>query len=832
MTVWHRLRNRLDRLDEHWGAGLAAALAVPQASRLGLAWVPLLVVLLVALLAGSPLRQPLADGLHDVALRAVARQAHFHEVLVIDIDDASLRALRPRLGGWPYSRDTYALAVSYLRELGARAIVLDIVLTETREGDEALARTLAERRDVVLAAAGLRRSVGASPQEAASSERVSLPAQADVEATTWAGLSLPAEPLLAALASRPGLGSVGVISTPLDDDGVLRRLPLVHVAEGRLYPSLALAPQLLEAEAAAAALQRDEGWLQVGPRRWPVDAEGRVGLRLPSNPEAVPGLAFSSLMVAALGLSEGAGLKEAVAGRTVFIGSSAYMADEVRTPMGSLSGSTLLAAAHAALLRGEVLRQAPAPWSFALLGMAWLPSLWLWLRRRPVLVQDALASLAALLGVLLLGVGVLGLAQVQLDLFLPIAAVAFGFVIATGLQLHWVGRANRQLAIERGVADAANRAKSELLAHVSHEIRTPLTALLGVAELLQRTPLNAEQQRYVEVFRSSGLTLFELINDLLDLAKAEAGQLGLQAQPFSLCAVLAEVQALMAERAAAKGLILEWHADADLPERVLGDRRRLAQVLTNLVGNAVKFTSEGRVSVEVRAEPQGLRFSVSDTGMGIPATELQRIFEPFVQADSGDTRAHGGTGLGLSIASNLVERMGGRIAVDSAPGRGSTFSFCIPLPQVAESAAAPAASAQASPAASSAPMRVLLTEDNDVKALLITAMLDGAGVELDRVGDGEAAIECWRSRRHDLVLMDVQMPGMDGHAATREIRRIEAAEGWPATPVYALTAYAFADDAQRSLEAGCTGHLTKPVSRDTLLAAVEACRPRRSSTPR
>jgi signal transduction histidine kinase len=593
VTVWHRLRNHLDRLDEHWGAGLAAALAVPSASRLGLVWAPLLVVALVALLAGSPLRQPLADGLHDVALRAVARQAHFHEVLVIDIDDASLRALRPRLGGWPYSRDTYALAVSYLRELGARAIVLDIVLTEAREGDAALARTLAERQDVVLAAAGLRRSAGASPQEAASREHLSLPAAADEAATTWAGFSLPSDPLLAALASRPGVGSVGVISTPLDDDGLLRRLPLVHVAEGRLFPSLALAPQLLASEAAGAALQRSGHWLQIGTRRWPVDAEGRVGLRLPSNPDAVPRLAFSSLMVAALGLSEGAGLRDAVAGRTVFIGSSAYMADEVRTPMGSLPGSTLLATAHATLLRGEVLRQAPAPWSLALLGMALLPSVWLWLRRRPVLVQDALASLAALLGVLLLGVGVLGLAQVQLDMLLPMAAVAFGFVIATGLQLRWVGRANRQLAIERGVADAANRAKSELLAHVSHEIRTPLTALLGVAELLQRTPLNAEQQRYVEVFRSSGLTLFELINDLLDLAKAEAGQLSLQAEPFSLRAVLAEVQALMADRAAAKGLVLEWHADADLPERVLGDRRRLAQVLTNLVGNAVKFTAEG-----------------------------------------------------------------------------------------------------------------------------------------------------------------------------------------------------------------------------------------------
>jgi signal transduction histidine kinase len=829
MTPWLRLRNRLDRLDEHWGAGLAASLDVPRASRAGLLWVPLLVAALVLLLGISPLRQPLGDGLHDLGLRAVARQAHYDEVVVIDIDDASLRALRPRFGAWPYSRDTFALAVGYLRELGARAIVLDIVLSESREGDAALVQALAERRDVVLAAAGLRRSVEPDLPTAAHRERLSLPAQPGESATAWAGLSLPAEPLLAALVGQPGPGLVGVVSTPLDDDGLLRRLPLLHAVDGRIYPSLALAPQLLVGSEAGTALRREGRWLQLGTRRWPVDAGGRVGLALPSNPDAVPSLAFSSLMVAALGLSEGAGLREAVAGRTVFVGSSAFMADEVRTPLGSLSGSVLQATAHAALLRGQVLHQPAMPWALALLGIAWLPSLWLWLRRRPVLVHDAVASLAALIGVVLIGVGALGLAKLQLDMLLPVSAVLFGFVIASGLQLRWVGLANRQLAIERAVADAANQAKSDLLANVSHEIRTPLNALLGVAELLQRTPLNAEQQRYVQVFRSSGQTLFELINDLLDLAKAEAGGLAIVARPFSLRQVLAEVQALMADRATAKGLVLEWQAEAGLPDWVLGDRRRLAQVLTNLVGNAVKFTAEGRVTVGVQATPQGIRFSVVDTGIGIAEQEQQRIFEPFVQADGSATRAHGGTGLGLSIAANLVQRMGGRIVLQSTPGQGSSFSFCSALPPATEPTpqpALPASAARRVEPTDAGPLRVLLTEDNEVNALLIAAMLEGTDVQLDRASHGEAAVECWHHGHYDLVLMDVQMPGMDGHAATREIRRIEQREGRPPTPIYALTAHAFTEDAERSRLAGCTGHLTKPVSRETLLATVQACRPR------
>jgi CheY-like chemotaxis protein/HPt (histidine-containing phosphotransfer) domain-containing protein/two-component sensor histidine kinase len=359
-----------------------------------------------------------------------------------------------------------------------------------------------------------------------------------------------------------------------------------------------------------------------------------------------------------------------------------------------------------------------------------------------------------------------------------------------------------------------------------------MNALLGIAELLADTPLSAEQRRHVEVFRSSGQSLFELINDLLDLSKIEAGRLEVHNEPLRLTALLEERIALLAPRAREKGLALRLDVASDVPAVVNGDATRLAQTLTNLLGNAIKFTPAGSVTLGVtREDGDTLCFAVADTGIGIAPSKLETIFEPFTQADGSVTRAFGGTGLGLSITRSLVQLMKGTISVTSTPGSGTTFWLRLPMPAAELPVVPVAIAAPAAPVgrATDAPLAVLLAEDNEVNVYLFESMLANAGCKIDIAPNGQSAVEHWRRTPYDVIFMDVQMPGMDGHAATRAIRQLEAETGRPRVPIYALSAHAFAADAQTSLAAGCDAHLTKPVSKATLMSALAALRP---SAPR
>ena len=848
MTAFERLGQWLAPVRRRWKAPDGLTVVSPQSSPFGLVWVPLLALAIGGAVVLSPLSARMSSALYDFSIRAVARPAHFDDVVVIDIDDASLRDLRPRLGGWPYSRDTFALLISFLRDIGAGPIALNLVFSEPRDGDDRLAQALVERSDVVLAAVGQQRGGTSDLRSDPLRRRVAMASASGLPAARWAEMVMPDEALLSTLARAAVVGTIGVVSTELDDDGLLRRLSLLHEADGRVYPSMALAPKLLALAGSTDRLARDTDAVSLGQQRWPVNAAGQVTLLLPNNRDAVPRLSFSSVMETALGLGDRAAMRKVLEGRTVFIGSSAFLADDVVTPLGRVSGTGLLAGAHAALGRNLVLAP-PAPWlAVTLATIALAPSFLVWLRRRPMLRDDFLASLSALVIVVAGGLAMLVRGRIEVELLLPLVIAASGFLIATLLQLQWVGLANRQLRIERAMAEAANQAKSEFLANVSHEIRTPMNALLGVAELLQCTPLNEEQQRYVAVFQRSGQTLFELINDLLDLSKIEAGRLELDPGPFSLHRLLSDQHELLKTRAVGKGLELQWQLVGTLPDAVVGDRRRLAQVLTNLIGNAIKFTAIGRVTVKVSQTGAGTCFEVNDTGIGIGVEQHQRIFQPFTQADGSMTRQYGGTGLGLSIASGLVGQMGGVITVRSELGSGSTFAFCIPLapasaaqtvalrtsppqppppppaPQQVRPAAPEPARSGLATATHRTPVRILLTEDNEINVLLVEAMLQDARCTLDVAANGETALSKYCGGEYDLILMDIQMPGIDGHQTTREIRRIEAAEGRRPVMVIALTAHAFERDVHRSMEAGCNAHLTKPVSRDALLAAVESCR--------
>ena len=386
-------------------------------------------------------------------------------------------------------------------------------------------------------------------------------------------------------------------------------------------------------------------------------------------------------------------------------------------------------------------------------------------------------------------------------------------------------RSARAEAQDRGVAaEAANEAKSAFLATMSHEIRTPLNGVLGMAQAMAADALSAVQHERLEVIRQSGEALLAIPNDVLDLSKIEAGRFELEQVEFDLGELMKGAHSAFTALANKKGLSFDLTVDDGAKGVYLGDPTRVRQILYNLISNALKFTEHGEVRVTAARADEGLALMVADTGPGIAADRVSVLFDKFTQADASTTRRYGGTGLGLAICRELAQAMGGEVGVQSRVGEGTRFLVRLPLPKVGEALAPAFLPPPAPPAAldSSLPrVRVLAAEDNSVNQLVLKTLLHQIGVEPMVVENGQEAVDAWKDAPWDVILMDMQMPVMDGLAATRAIRQAEADMGRARTPIVALTANAMSHQIQQCLAAGMDGHVAKPIEAARLFAALE-----------
>ncbi len=407
--------------------------------------------------------------------------------------------------------------------------------------------------------------------------------------------------------------------------------------------------------------------------------------------------------------------------------------------------------------------------------------------------------------------------------------LAVAAVVVTLLLLVAAWQAFRLRQAQRA-AEEASASKSDFLATVSHELRTPMSGVIGLTDMLSDTALTAEQAELTVSVRQCAKSLLAIVDDVLDLSKAESGRLELERAVFSPRDPVSDVLRMLSARAREKGIQLRANVEANVPDRMVGDPLRVRQVLYNLVGNALKFTERGSVEIRVGVDRRfddrvEVWYEVQDTGIGIPSQTVRKLFQPYTQADRSTAREFGGFGLGLAISKRLVEAMGGSITVTSKPGAGSKFWFVLPFELETSRPAAESVPEMAGEVRPAQPLRVLVAEDNLVNQRITRHLLEKLGHEVQLAGNGAGAIQAWREGRFDVILMDCQMPELDGFEATRRIRSLEAEQGGRRTPIIAMTANAMATDREACLAAGMEDHLAKPVGIQALAAVLNRWAP-------
>ena len=749
----------------------------------------------------TPLYERAEAGLRDLQMRLASPPGRFEKVAVIDVDEDSMRALEAQLGAWPYPRQVYALVGAFLERAGARAVVYDVLFAEAREGDAEFAGAL-RGEPAVLAAAALPNSIERSQPYRERLQALGWTVPAAVPRRVWHDITLPVE----TLAPR----RAGIVTLQPDADGYVRRLPLFHEAEGAVLPALSLAalhPPGAPPDDAPPRVAREGDRVRVGERAWPVNAAGEVVLRFPSRVEALEIVPFHQVVLAALDRPGAAEVAKKLAGRTVVLGSSAErLGDYVQTPLGRQQGVVVTAMAIELLERGEVLAPPTLGTNALLLAISLIvPALSFHRRLGNLAAFPWVASPVA--AALVLAVAMLLFVQGrQATMLFPILvslAALFADLIGRLVALQ---RIRQKLAAEKLAAERASELKSQFMSHMTHELRTPMTAILGFNERLAAPGLDAATRaHYIDVVDKNSRHLLTLINNILDGAKLEAGQMRIAAAPASVREIASDIVQTLAPLAEAKRIHVALRGAESVPPGLEVDALRLKQVLLNLGGNAIKFTERGGVTLALAWRDGRLTVDVEDTGPGMTAEQLERIFVPFQQAHERVAHKHGGTGLGLAISRNLCELMGGSLSARSEPGRGSTFTAEIraPLAELPAPAAAPQAAPAAKPARAA---RVLVVDDSEDLRDLVGFYLSDMGFEPSYAGSGAEALDIVRREPPDAVLTDMEMPGMDGAELARALR----AAGY-ARPIALLTAHPEGPDTERAIAAGCNAYVAKPV---------------------
>lgn len=762
-------------------------------------------LLVVGVLAQTTLYPRLLWWFEDEVQSLLSPSLPMDHVLAVDVDEESIRRLEPELGAWPYPRDVYARATRFLSSHGARAIVFDILFSESRKGDDALAGAL--DRASVLAAAALPQPLDRAPEYLGRLKRAALFDAASAPKNpfvvqSWPDLTLPIARLTESSGAR-----IGVITVVADADGVVRRLSLLHQAYGEVLPSLALAA-LLAADPSATP-EASAGEFRLGARAWPLDAEGLTALRYPSNAKAVPVIPFFQLLAAEAGAEGTAHVGDLVQDKIVFLGSSsAVLGDFAYTPAGRLPGLYLNTLATELLLAGGVRRPVALWLNALLLALVLAVPVAMIFRKTAARPSEFLWGLAA---IVLLGAGG-GIALSAVNEYprwvfatlTGLAAQAF----ALGLWLFALYQEKQRLFYEKYAAQESNRMKTEFLSHMTHELRTPITAIMGFNKINQFADDLGREQRVQnsEIVARNCEHLLALVNNNLNLARIEAGQLAIERKPENVSELLDDVVSTMRVMAEEKGLKLRLLKDGLRPAALSLDALRVREILINLLGNAIKFTERGEVAIHAGWSEGDLRIAVRDTGVGIPPESLARAFEPFQQLAG--TRVEG-TGLGLTITRKLVELMGGTIQANSTPGRGTEFAVRIPAGEVAraESRDLPAKPVPMS----SLTGKMLVAEDVENLRSLIEIYMGQLGLESLMVANGFEAVEAAMAGDFDVLLLDMDMPVMDGFEAARVLRE----RGYE-KPIVALTAHYDAAEIERARREGCNHVLNKPVTLERL----------------